>query len=93
MDRYPYYEHHHGPGAFGWIFFALFLVTLALLAAAAIRWFLADRARPAQPALPGDDPLATLRMRYARGEIGRDDFLRANEDLGGPPPAAALPST
>ncbi|HEY5059821.1 MAG TPA: hypothetical protein VII51_12495 [Gaiellaceae bacterium] len=31
---------------------------------------------------PGmDDPLGTLRWRYARGEIGRDEFLLATSDL------------
>jgi uncharacterized membrane protein len=40
----------------------------------------------------GDEALAALRLRYARGEITREEFLQANQDLGGgsllpePPP-------
>jgi uncharacterized membrane protein len=36
-----------------------------------------------------DEALATLRMRYARGEMTREEFLQANADLGNgesPPP-------
>jgi hypothetical protein len=36
-----------------------------------------------------DRPLAVLRMRYARGEIGHDDYLRALAALGGPQEQAA----
>ena len=32
-----------------------------------------------------DGPLETLHMRYARGEINRDDYLQARTDLGEPP--------
>jgi putative membrane protein len=34
----------------------------------------------------GDQALDTLRLRYARGEISREEFLQAIEDLGGPAP-------
>lgn len=33
-----------------------------------------------------DAALDQVRMRYARGEIGREDFLRLSRDLGGHPP-------
>jgi uncharacterized membrane protein len=35
-----------------------------------------------------DAALDQLRMRYARGEIGRDDFLQTSRDLGSPAPAS-----
>ena len=44
--------------------------------------------RPARPA-PRDqaqDPaMQALRVRYARGELDRNDFLERSADLGGPP--------
>lgn len=33
-----------------------------------------------------DGALDTLRMRYARGEMTREEFLQASADLGGPEP-------
>jgi uncharacterized membrane protein len=40
------------------------------------------------PMMYGRDPaLEHARVRYARGELSRDDYLRLVNDLGGPPPA------
>ncbi|HEX7525507.1 MAG TPA: SHOCT domain-containing protein [Gaiellaceae bacterium] len=39
----------------------------------------------------GPDPLAVARMRYARGEIGRDEYVQLAQDLGEAP--AAEPPT
>lgn len=42
---------------------------------------------PPRPPWPAMDPaLAELRLRYARGEVSREDFLRISTDLGAPPP-------
>jgi uncharacterized membrane protein len=97
--------HYGGPSAYGWTVFALQLVIVL-----GIVWLVASlllggrlgRGRPAVaaagPVLPpraGDDALAVLRMRYARGEIERDQYLQATADLGGetetepPPPPAS----
>jgi hypothetical protein len=38
-----------------------------------------------------DPAVATLRMRYAKGEVSREDFQNAIEDLTGAAPAAAWP--
>lgn len=39
-----------------------------------------------------DQALEELRVRYARGELDRGDFLERSADLGGPPiPTATLP--
>lgn len=51
-----------------------------------------------QPATPpitfGRDPaLEQVRLRYARGELNRDDYLRVIGDLGGPPPPDAPAAT
>jgi uncharacterized membrane protein len=86
-----------GPGPLGWTFFALLVVGIVAGVIALASWLAAGRgqgsARP--PSLPsgsGEDPLTILRLRYARGEISREEFLRASEDLGEappPPPTAA----
>src|SRR5947208_2961762 len=77
-----------------------FLVVLAL--AVLVAWVVlrvsADRGRPLlQPAgamaghaLAVDPALDEVRMRYARGDIDQDEFVRRSNDLGGvhvPPPA------
>ena len=88
---------HHGLGTL------LFLIVVALLIGAvvfvAVR--LASR-RPGHrgggygwrgpmgpgPMMYGRDPaLEHARVRYARGELSRDDYLRVVSDLGGPPPS------
>jgi uncharacterized membrane protein len=39
----------------------------------------------------GDQALETLRLRYARGEITREEFLQATDDLGGQRPQGPPP--
>jgi uncharacterized membrane protein len=60
---------------------ALFCFVLVLLYR-----FLAPRLSPAaatsSDAGSTDQALATLRLRYARGEVGRDEYLQASADLG-----------
>ena len=68
----------------------LFLAFLALLAiGVAVLW----RRGSGTPSgfVPGsDEALAALRLRYAKGEITRDEFLKTSQDLGStePPPEA-----
>lgn len=86
---YPSYV-DHGPHLLGWLIFAV-LVALLVVGVLAL---LARSGRtpallPATRTEPATDPTAILRVRYARGEISRDEFLQASEDLGLPPPAAA----
>lgn len=76
-----------------WLFFVL---VFALLIGLAV--FLALRYAGRQAAVPAaagtaaiDQPLAVLRMRYARGEVSRDEFLQASEDLEGPAVPVAKP--
>jgi uncharacterized membrane protein len=54
---------------------------------------------PVPPHTPGwaaapraDDAVNQLRLRYARGEVSRDDYLRISADLGAPLPAEPFPS-
>jgi putative membrane protein len=59
-------------------FLALLIVGVVLL------W---QRNGRSGPGPRSDEALATLRMRYARGEMTREEFLQANADLGdGEPP-------
>jgi len=92
---------HHGPGVFGWLLFALFLVLVVLAVVAVVRLW----RRPGGPyAWQGptaghvDPAITELRVRYARGEISRDEYLQRSFDLGAPmgtapaaPPYAAPP--
>ena len=98
------FPHHGGPPALAWAIFALVLAlvvgfAIALLVGLAARrgprWHHLVPAGGPPFGRPGD-PLAALSMRYARGEIGRDEFIRATDDLrprppeaGEPPPAAS----
>lgn len=99
MDRYDHFHHNSGH-PFAWVLFVLLLIAVAALVVIAVRALLDGRGRAAPVgALPSprvDEALATARLRYARGEIGREDFLRIGEDLGGaattttemPPPSS-----
>lgn len=91
---------HHGPGVFAWVFLALLVALVALGVVALVRMWAGDRgrilARPFAPpfaphhAPPVDPALGELRLRYARGEIDRDEYARRAGDLGYPlPPGAA----
>ena len=83
---YPYME-HGGTHLVGWLIFAVLLGLLVLAVVYAFtRMGVAARMRPA-PAAPArlDDPVGILRMRYARGELSREEFLQASDDLGPPP--------
>jgi len=81
----PVLVHQQGPTALDWVTFALVLLLVLAAAAVLASWF-ADRRRvrgaPALAAPGGSaDPLDVLRIRYARGEIGRDEFVQATSDL------------
>jgi uncharacterized membrane protein len=88
---------HHG-GGHHWLellFLAVLLVALLLIAVSLARVAFSDRARAAAAVGPAsaDDALSVLRLRYARGEVGREEFLVAHGDLGGgSPPVEAHPS-
>jgi uncharacterized membrane protein len=82
-----------GPSTLAWVIFALVLVLL-LLAIASLAIDAYYRSRASRPAAPGPAPgpgaieaLAALDARYARGEIPRDEYLQARDDLRGIPEA------
>jgi uncharacterized membrane protein len=84
-----YIEHGHAGHPFLHLLVLVLLVALIVLAVYALVRLL--RGRPSGSALPAaqapalvtpDGAVTLVRMRYARGEIGRDDFLRMSTDLG-----------
>ena len=92
----------HGHHRIGLLLLFLALVALAALAAYLIVRFTSRRAAPLPAVVPAaypmqDAALQQLRLRYARGELSRADYLQAATDLGAapppepPPPAASGP--
>jgi putative membrane protein len=91
-----YWEHSGNGHAFWWfLMFLLLAVLVGVVAALVFRWLAGRQAAavPLAPAAlgPADDALGLVRMRYARGEIDRDQFLQTSADLGGQPPPAQPP--
>ena len=69
-------RHHAAGHRIGLILLVVIVVALAVLV-----WQNARRHR--QPSPAGVDPaVAELRMRYARGEISREDYVARSNDLG-----------
>lgn len=70
---------NHWPGMGpGWGGLLMLLIWLAAVAGAVVlaRWLLRR-----DSASPDDRALALLNERYARGEIGRDEYLQKRQDL------------
>ena len=97
---------HHGDRVFGghgwwWAFFggllpALLLIGLIGVAAWAFLWLTgrgpgAIRGWAAASVPRPDGALEEVRLRYARGEIGREEFLQRAADLGPAGPEATPP--
>ncbi len=86
-DRYGYGPHMNmmwwGGGWYGMIFGPLIMIlVLALLIAAVVllvRW--ASGQWPPGAPQQGRTPLDTLKERYARGEIDREEYMRRRTDL------------
>lgn len=99
---------HGGGYGFGWAIFALLLLLVLILFAqlmltmrrprfAGQRMWGRGHRHGAPPWQEGaswnaPDPAAVARMRYARGEIARDEYVQLVQDLGGEPgPAPEAP--
>jgi uncharacterized membrane protein len=93
-------HHHHGGHPLAWVLFALLLLVLLLVIANLVATLQRKRRGPwpggpgpwqsrgMGPGLAGGAPEEVLRLRYARGELSREEFLQANADLAGPGPTA-----
>ena len=82
------------PGTWGrgfavrWLAWFLFMAFLALLAlGVALLWRRAGGGNADRSS--GDEALDAIRLRYARGEMTREEFLQVSKDLGGPEPPPA----
>jgi putative membrane protein len=80
----------YGPGMYGWggghwplgmVIWPLILIGLVVLLVWAVRSVSTPRVPP--PAARRSPGLDVLEERYARGEIGRDEYLQKKADLGG----------
>ncbi|HLD14517.1 MAG TPA: SHOCT domain-containing protein [Burkholderiales bacterium] len=67
-----------GPG-FGWVFMLLFWLLIILGAAALIKWLVSQSRGTEQPR--EKTPLEILQARYARGEIGKEEYELKRRDL------------
>ena len=95
------YVHHGGASPLHWAVFALLLILVLAVAGLLMTQLAGGRSRrgslglgfagPARGPVHVGDPLDVLRNRYARGEIGRDEFLQATSDLTAPLPPPAEP--
>jgi len=93
---YRVYYGHPGIGLFGWLWFAVFVALVVVAVTAVVHlWRHPVRLRPVHgwpgPGTPGggwDPALQELRVRYARGEISWDEYLRRCAHLGYGAPAA-----
>jgi putative membrane protein len=89
-------DHGWWPGLIHELVPLLFLAAFVLLAVWAVRRITDERrmlaVAPVAPVAPGaaDSAMQELRLRYARGEVDRDEFVQRVRDLGGegpePPP-------
>jgi len=72
------------PDGLSWLMFAILLVLL-LIAIVSLALALYDRSHVESPAPSGSQSgaLTELDLRYARGEVDRDEYLQRRADLGG----------
>jgi len=69
-----------GGGVLGGLLMLLFWGGLIVAAVVGVRW-LWDRDRPAAQRGSEESALGILKQRYARGEIGREEFEMKRRDL------------
>jgi putative membrane protein len=82
-----YGEVHHGHPVL-WVLLLVLFVALVVFAIYSLVRLTRGGSSVAAAAPGGDAALESVRMRYARGEIDRDTFIRVSTDLGAPPSTA-----
>ena len=94
--------HHHGFDHGGihvieWLLPLLLVVAVAVLVVWAVRRVggAPGAGMASAPSSRADAALEAVRLRYARGEIDRDAYVRLTTDLGGssPPPEPPAPAS
>jgi uncharacterized membrane protein len=68
----------------------LLIVLIGVVVWAAVRVTRRDRV-PVGAAVAGDGALTEVRLRYARGDMNRDEYLEKSHDLGGTIPLPEQP--
>jgi putative membrane protein len=71
----------HGMGWFGFIFMIAFGVLVAVAIVLLIRWLILSTRPAGRGEREENTSLDILRERYARGEIGREEFEEKKRDL------------
>jgi putative membrane protein len=75
--------------------FLFFLILIGVAVWAIVRFTSANRARPFQVAVPAplrrDPALEELRLKYARGDMDRAEFVERSRDLGAMVPESGEP--
>ncbi|MGZ4359171.1 MAG: hypothetical protein ACXVZW_05235 [Gaiellaceae bacterium] len=86
--------HHGGAHPLLWVIFAVLIAVLVLLLLSLAGRLGRQRGwqRLATAGAGAEESLAALRLRYARGEIDRDQFLQVSRDLGLPPGPGDAPT-
>ena len=100
MNRMPYPigpagVHVAGDSALGWFHVVLWFVLWVLVIVAAVwvvRLLIEHFSRPRPVAPPVSPALAELELRYARGEITREEYFTRRADLAGMAPPQTPPS-
>ena len=86
---YEVHQHHGHP--FLWLVLLVVFVALIVFAVYSLVRLTRSGGTTAAAAPPaGDAALESVRMRYARGEIDRDEYIRVSTDLGAQPPLPAI---
>ena len=80
-----YEDYDMGWGWLGWLSMAFFWVILILLVLVlvVVKYLMGSRRSNATDGERRPDALAVLEERYARGEIGREEYLQKRDDLKG----------
>lgn len=74
-----YMMHSWGGGIGMGLMFLLWLLILSLIVT--VMWFLIRKGSGSSERTNGDPSLEILRNRYARGEIGEEEYQRIKKDL------------
>jgi putative membrane protein len=82
---------HGGWPLFGLVPFLLMLVLVAVAVWAVLRVTGRGSAAVAGPVARVDPALEEVRLRYARGEINREEFVQRSRDLGDRSPTPGSP--
>jgi putative membrane protein len=70
-----------GGGWFGMLFGMIFWVVIIVAVILGIRWLVGQTGSSDRPATGQDRAMSLLRERYAKGEIGKEEFESMKRDL------------